>query len=110
MNIVDISDLSLDELKALHKNVEKAIRDYEKLQRKKALAAAEAKVKEMGFTLSELLSDSTKSSPKRKINPPKYQHPENPEITWTGKGRRPAWVNQVIESGQSIDDLLISAD
>lgn len=107
MSIIDLSSLNLDELKTLQKDVEKAIRNYEKIRRAEALAAAEAKAKEMGFTLAELLGDKASSSIKRKINPPKYRHPENPEITWTGKGRQPAWIKEAIENGQSIDEFLI---
>ena len=110
MSTIDLSSLNLDELKTLQKDVEKAIRNYEKVRKAEALAAAEAKVKEMGFTLAELLGDKAASSGKGKINPPKYRHPENPEITWTGKGRQPAWIKDAVDQGKSLDDFLIIKD
>lgn len=36
----------------------------------------------------------------------RYRHPTNPGQTWTGRGRRPAWVNEWLAGGGSLDDLL----
>jgi len=48
-------------------------------------------------------------SPKKAktVSPPKYRHPENPEMTWTGRGRQPDWMKDALENGQSKDDFLI---
>ncbi len=44
---------------------------------------------------------------KRRATAPKYRHPENPEVTWSGRGRRPSWVNEALEKGRSLEDLAI---
>ena len=31
--------------------------------------------------------------------PPGYQHPENAELRWTGRGRKPKWVEQRLAEG-----------
>jgi DNA-binding protein H-NS len=41
---------------------------------------------------------------------PKYHNPDNPEETWAGRGRKPKWVEERLESGSSLDDLLISRE
>jgi DNA-binding protein H-NS len=41
---------------------------------------------------------------------PKYYNPDNPEQTWAGRGRTPKWVADRLESGSSLDDLLINRD
>ncbi len=33
---------------------------------------------------------------------PKYRHPENTEITWSGRGRKPAWIVEGLEAGKSL--------
>ena len=38
---------------------------------------------------------------------PKYRSPENRKITWSGRGRKPAWVAKWIAGGKKLDDLLI---
>ncbi|MBJ3764590.1 H-NS histone family protein [Maribius pontilimi] len=102
---IDLSKLSLDELKKLQRDVTKAIGTYETRQRQNALAAVEAKAKEMGFSLSELTG---KQKPSKTISPPKYRHPENPSVTWSGRGRQPAWIKEWLEAGKPLEDFLIS--
>ena len=38
---------------------------------------------------------------------PKYANPTDPTMTWTGRGRKPRWVQENLESGKQMDDLLI---
>lgn len=35
----------------------------------------------------------------------KYRHPENPQLTWSGRGRRPAWIRDAIEAGRRMTDF-----
>lgn len=102
MTTVDLSPLSLDELKKLRKDVDAAIKSFEERKKKAALAELEAKAAEMGFSLSDLTGGKTKKS-----NPPKYRHPENPEMTWSGRGRQPEWFKDLTGKGTNPDDLLI---
>lgn len=37
--------------------------------------------------------------------PVKYRHPEYPEATWSGRGRRPAWVDEARRKGYSWEAL-----
>lgn len=103
---INLNDLSLEELKQLHKRIEMEIERFDMRKRQEAIAAAESLVREMGFkSLEDVLGMKTKS--KKPSLPAKYQHPENPALTWTGRGRRPAWFVQHVEAGGSEDDLLI---
>lgn len=106
MSTIDVSALSKDELLKLRKDLDKAIETYDRRQRKEALAAAEAKAREMGFSLAELTGGGT-GGEKGTVNPPKYQHPENPELTWTGRGRQPTWIKERLQEGKSLDEFLI---
>ncbi len=104
--------MSLGELKSLEKKVGKAISKFEEREKKKALAALEQKAKEMGFSLEELTgAEATKGrrgkgKPRGKVAP-KYANPADPSQTWTGRGRRPAWVTEALQAGKSLDDLSI---
>jgi DNA-binding protein H-NS len=104
---VDLQNLDLDELKKLQKDVDKAIREYETRRRQEAVAAADAAARERGFSLSDLVGTASKSKAKAPINPPKYRHPENPELTWTGRGRKPKWITQALAEGKSVEDFAI---
>jgi hypothetical protein len=41
---------------------------------------------------------------------PKYRNPGNPAETWSGKGKRPAWVEAALADGKSLESLEISDD
>lgn len=38
---------------------------------------------------------------------PKYRNPGNPTETWSGRGRKPRWVEQQMAAGRGLSDLLI---
>jgi DNA-binding protein H-NS len=39
---------------------------------------------------------------------PKYRDPASGK-TWTGRGLKPKWVTEALESGKTLDDLAIKA-
>ena len=100
---IDLDGLSLKELKQLQKQVAKAISTFEDRKKKEALAALEAKAAEMGVSLSDLTTGKG-----GKISAPKYQNPDDPTQTWTGRGRKPGWFAQALERGTSPEEMLIS--
>lgn len=98
----DLEKLSLEELKALRKNVETAIRDFEKRKKKEALIAAQKAAQEFGFSLDEIVDGKSASK-----GVPRYANPADPSQTWTGRGRQPNWVKSHLSAGKSLDDLAI---
>lgn len=104
----DLESLSLNELKKLARDVQKAIDTYQERERLAALTELEALAHEKGFTLSELAPLAAKRKAKSGL-PPKYFNPENPSQTWSGRGRRPKWLEAALESGKSLEDFKLMA-
>lgn len=102
---IDLGALSLQELKQLEKNVAKAITSFEERRKTDARAKVDELARELGFSLNELVE----AAPSRKhtASEPKYRHPENPEITWSGRGRKPAWIVDGLTAGKSLEDFVI---
>jgi DNA-binding protein H-NS len=103
---VNLNDLSLSELKSLQKDVAKAIADFSDRKKTEAMAALEAHAKELGFSLAEL----TGGKKTRKSSGPagvKYRHPVNPEVTWSGRGRKPSWFKAAIEAGKAPETMAV---
>ncbi|QIE40981.1 H-NS histone family protein [Meridianimarinicoccus aquatilis] len=102
---IDLTNMSLEELKTLKNQVARAIDSYEERRKKEALSVIEAKARELGFSIGELYAAPKKgaSAPR----PAKYQNPENAEQTWSGRGRQPQWFKDAVEAGATPDDLLI---
>lgn len=103
MKGLNLKTMSLAELKQLQKDLAKVIASFEERKKAEARATLEAKARELGFNLSELASHFRARAPGR----PKYRHPENPDVTWTGRGRKPGWVQQHIAAGKPIEALEI---
>ena len=99
--MMDLDALSLEDLKKLKKDVDKAITGYEARKRKEALAAVEAKAAEMGFSLADLASSS------KKTQAPKFKNPDDESQTWSGRGRQPEWYKAALAAGKSVEDMAI---
>jgi DNA-binding protein H-NS len=96
--------MTKDELRKLIKNAEKALKTIEARRLTEAKKAAESAAKEYGFSLDELLGRPQKKGSKSE---PKYKNPADASQTWTGKGRKPNWVNDALAAGKNMDDLKI---
>lgn len=102
---IELGSMSLDELKALRKDVESAITSFEKRRKQEALIAAQRAAEEHGFSLDEILT--TKNGKPATKGVPKYANPADPSQTWTGRGRQPQWIKDALAAGKSLDQLAI---
>ena len=102
---MDLTTLSLPDLKQLQKDIAKAITNFEDRKKSEARAELESRARELGFSLSELVGASTGRA--RLTAPAKFRHPENSELTWSGRGRRPHWFNDALAAGSTEDSLAI---
>lgn len=101
----DLNSLSMQELKALRNDVDKAILNFEKRKKAEAVQALQATAKELGYSLADLIAEAGQSK-KEKV-PARYANPGNPEETWSGRGRQPAWYKAEIAAGREPKDLEI---
>ncbi len=106
-NMIDLNleALPLKELLKLQKDLTKAISTYEDRQKTEARAKLDIIAKEMGYSLADLVGAELKS-----IRAPavaKYRHPENAALTWSGRGRKPQWFTDQINSGKDPSDLAV---
>ena len=103
---MNLEEMSLNELQQLQKNITRMIDSYQERAKRDALSKLQETAKSLGFTIEELLEiKSAKAT--RKSPEAKYRNPENPELTWSGRGKRPAWFASALASGVSLDELLI---
>lgn len=102
----DLNSMSLADLKQLQKNIANAVNGYETRKKSEALIALEAKAQELGFSLADLTGAKKTRKTSGPIGP-KYRHPENPEITWSGRGRQPGWFKAVVDAGKSPETMAI---
>ena len=101
----DINSMSLQDLLVRQKEIAKAIDTYETRKLDDARTVLEAKARELGVSLEAVLGGKPKKAGSKAA--PKYCHPENPNLTWTGRGRAPLWVVSHEAKGGSRSELLI---
>lgn len=77
---------------------------------KEVVAKAEQDLKALGFTLSDFIAGATgrKAAGPRKGGTvaPKYKNPSTGE-TWTGRGRKPKWVEAHLAKGGTMAQITI---
>lgn len=102
---IDLEKMSLKELKALQGQVTRHIADFEERRKREARKELEDKARDLGFSLEEIVG--AKPSRKRAPVKAKYANPADKSETWSGRGRRPRWVEAALKSGKKLEDLAI---
>ncbi len=103
---IDLSTMSRLELIELRSNLDTAIQRAEERERTEALRAAEEAAAKFGFSLEEIAATARHTGKKGKAAP-KYRNPQNPDETWSGRGRKPHWVHAALTAGADISELEI---
>lgn len=107
-NSVDLSKFSLEELQALAQDIEAEIVSRREAERERVLHQMRELAASLGMTLEDVLRQE-RGKTGTGVVPPKYRHPDNPSLTWTGRGKRPTWVTEALASGKTLEDLSITS-
>jgi DNA-binding protein H-NS len=103
MNDRTLMEMPLDELWVLHQRAETILAS--RLENEKS---------KLEDRLSRLRGDAALNLPDRPARRqypavlPKFRNPAEPHQTWSGRGKRPHWVTELLDAGRSIQDLQIS--
>jgi DNA-binding protein H-NS len=101
---MNISKYSSQELRQLKVDIDKELKKRRKDEVKQAQKELRTVAERYGFSLTELLSaQPAKAGPAK--GGVKYRHPEDSGKTWSGRGRKPAWVKDWEGAGRSLDEL-----
>jgi len=110
MSSQDINLKSLDELQEMQSEIKSRIKRKET----ELLDAARKEIESAAMVISErtglhvdLIMNRNSQPVKRSPVAAKYKNPSDPSETWTGRGRKPKWVEDHIAAGGNTDDLLI---
>ncbi|AXE30967.1 KorB protein [Chromobacterium phragmitis] len=101
---MDLSKLEFTALVALKADVENEIKRREVEEKSKAKKQIIELARAYGLSVEDVLS---KAVAVRKPVEAKYRHPNDNSLTWTGRGRKPAWVQSWIDSGKKLEALAI---
>lgn len=122
---MDLSTMSLSELRKHLAKVEGEIRKRTDTTARDLLKKIKKLVDEQGVSLDEVMKSAggasatatrgkrgatagKKAGTAKKVGgklPIKYRNPKDPSMGWSGHGRRPQWVLDLLAQGKGLDDL-----
>lgn len=106
-------------LSAEKAKIEAELKEAEKLHAKEALAKIVSELKSLNLDPSEVakaLGVSVAAGKQKAVRGtavaktagvPKYRSSVDPTLTWTGKGRKPGWIQTFLDNGGNLEDWLI---
>ena len=97
----DLKSMSTDDLWTLYERVTLTLR--QKLEAEKTKLAQRLSQLQGADNVSGLYRSRRPYPPV----PPKYRNPTNPAEVWSGRGKRPRWLDPQIQAGKGLDDFLI---
>ena len=104
---INLKTLSMPDLKSLQSDVASEIESRQKEERQKLVQEFRDKAKSLGISLEELVAGQKSKGRSSSKVAAKYAHPADVQLTWTGRGKRPRWVNDWLAKGKSLDDLRV---
>lgn len=112
LKLIDSLEHFKDEYQALITRIEASVLPLD-LTANKYLSMKEADLK--AYLRSHVKARMSPTAPgaapaprRRGTVAPKYRHPDNPQLTWTGRGNKPIWVRDFLAAGNDISAALIS--
>jgi DNA-binding protein H-NS len=102
---VDLSKLNVAELKDLQAQVAVEMKNRERSEVEKARNDINAIAQSLGLSLKDLLDNADTKGKIRKQTGKiavQYRNPQNASQEWTGRGRQPSWVKELLASGKNL--------
>lgn len=100
----DLIKIPLKELTAFQTKLIKAIEIRKENEKQEVYQAISSLALEAGFSLSELMNQKLAKKAPVAI---RYRNPANKEEGWTGKGRKPKWLADLLEAGKKLEDFAV---
>lgn len=123
---MDLGSMSNTDLRRLQTRIGVELQRRNESAKKNALKRMKKIAEEEGISFDDVISEiagSAAAKPQRrgrkaagarttKVSaakgskvPPKYFHPEDPKISWSGRGRKPQWVIDWLAQNKPIEEL-----
>ncbi len=105
----DLKSMSLADLLALQKAIPAELEARQREEKLNLLSEFRERARSLGMSLEDVVG--TPVGRRSRLSgarvAAKYAHPQNPSLTWSGRGKRPGWVHEWLNSGRSIDELAV---
>lgn len=90
-----LEKMTVKELRELKGRIDAAISARQSKDRAELKQKMMALAEEAGLTIDDVLGGSRRAGRNKGTVAVKFRHPDDPSLTWTGRGRRPRWLDGV---------------
>lgn len=108
---IDLSSYTIEELKELVDKAKKEVAIKEQNRVQQVRSQIEQLASELDMSVEELMRYDGRRKSKAGAKPAgkiKFQNPANPKQTWTGRGKRPRWLQDALDEGANLEDFALS--
>lgn len=103
---MNLSDLSFTELQSLHHQIVTVLKQQQAAEQAEAREKILELAKSYGLSLDDVLSNVAAVIARKPVAA-KYRNPNDASQSWTGRGRKPVWMQDLLDEGFSLKDLAI---
>jgi len=100
----ELEEMTFDELQAQIATIQSRMTEMKDQKRK----AIKQQIIDLAASIGETPDSLFGLKPKKgSKSPPKFRHPDDPALTWTGRGKPPRWITELEQAGHKRDEYLI---
>lgn len=104
-------ELTSEELEQVIEEARRALELKQKEKRQEVIGQIKELAASAGLEVSIRIKgkpvEETRALRRRGKVPPKYRHPTDSSLTWSGRGQMPRWLRELVEQGHDKDEFLI---
>ncbi len=106
----EFGKMSIEELEAAIQEAAAALEQKRQEKEAEIIAQVRELTAQIGKTPEELFGARAKAGARAALPAveARYRNPDDPNLTWSGRGKRPQWLTDALESGKTLSDLAIS--
>lgn len=102
---MDLSSYSRQDLIKLQRQLERELESRRRVDQRTARQEIRNIAEKYGMDVSELIGGASARAPRGASGRSVYRHPQNPDLAWAGRGRKPKWVKEWEATGRPLDQL-----
>jgi DNA-binding protein H-NS len=95
MKDAQLEKMTVKELRELKSRIDAAIASRQAKDRAELKQKMIALAEEAGLSLDDVIGGGRRGGKSKGTVAVKYRHPDDASMTWTGRGRRPRWLDGV---------------
>jgi len=106
--MTDLQDKTLEELQQLIANAQTQLKIAQRGKHKEVIAQIRELADSIGVIVD--IHENSDKAASKKVSAKvaiKYQNPDDPSKTWTGRGMKPKWLVELMNAGRDQNDFLI---